>query len=74
VNVEQGWIEHDGKGCPIESNTLCKVQYFNEPRENAERYRAKAASFRDWPWKNPRRATSARDIIAYRIVKQEPGK
>jgi hypothetical protein len=65
---EGGWIEHDGGKCPVEPATRVRVQYLNEPRENAERYTPKAASFRNWPWKKAGRAISTRDIIAYQVV------
>lgn len=69
MNKTEGeWIAHDGGDCPVDPKTLVRVQYLNEPRENAERYTPKKASFRTWRWKKTGKAISTRDIIAYQIV------
>lgn len=61
-----GWIEHDGKGMPVDGETMVSVRF----REKGERGSAPA---RFWDrcnpscWRHTGEETEL-DIIAYRVV------
>jgi hypothetical protein len=62
VNVEQGWIEWNGGECPVDPDVAVEVRLRCGETDIDE-----AGS---WFWDDCDDGT----IIAYRIVKQEPGK
>jgi hypothetical protein len=72
VNVEQGWIEWNGGECSVEPDALVNFRTtFSDQcgwREHCEIERWRASDL-DWSASNGKHS-----IIAYRIVKQEPGK
>lgn len=63
-----GWIEHDGKGCPVAVGTRVEVRY-REPRstDRNEVFETKAGDLWSWPDARPNYSPD-NDIVAYRLA------
>lgn len=60
-----GWIEHDGKGCPVPLGSAVKFERRGKPYCGGSATRAVIVPWYDWAWREyPQRAS---DIIAYRM-------
>jgi hypothetical protein len=61
-----GWIEWSGGPCPVEPDTIVRVQIRADTRERADRDHDFDEPAGDWRWDHQ---GTRGDIIAYRIVR-----
>ena len=63
----EGWIVHDGKGCPVPEGTLVQIRY-REPRLNdrTEPFACKQGEL--WTWPGRANYNPESDIVAYRLA------
>lgn len=68
ADMLNGWIEHDGKGCPVAAGTRVEVRY-REPRstDRNEVFETKAGALWSWPDARPN-YNPDNDIVAYRLA------
>lgn len=60
---ENAWIEHDGKGCPVDTSRLVDIRF--GPGARGKRYDDKLRQDPlNWEWRN---GFAPLDIIAYRL-------
>lgn len=64
---KDGWIEHDGKGCPVAAGTRVEVRY-REPRSTDRNRAFEAKEGELWTWPNRPNYNAANDIVAYRLA------
>lgn len=63
-----GWIEHDGRGCPLAAGTRVEVRY-RVPRSTDRKqvFETKASTLWSWPDARPN-YNPDNDIVAYRLA------
>lgn len=68
ADMLNGWIEHDGKGCPVAAGTRVAVRY-REPRSTDRNgaFETKASTLWYWPDARPN-YNAGNDIVAYRLA------
>jgi hypothetical protein len=71
--AQDGWIEHDGLGCPVAPETLVHVRY--RDGEESQSHRCFEAGYKAGFWDDPNPAFShwvhsgvVPDITDYRVV------
>lgn len=64
----EGWIEYDGKGCPIAEDDLCEILTRRE-FEGRAGYCEQIDRARNWDWNiYPDDVKNCGNIVAYRLV------
>lgn len=65
---QDGWFEHDGKGCPVPEGTRVYLRY-REPRPNDWKGPLYAVGVDGlWKWPDRPNHNPANDIVAYRLA------
>lgn len=65
------WIEHDGKGMPVDGDTLVYVK-FSDGDDDSKCKRPMTASYWRHNWNRPEAPFHGSDIVAYRIHEPTP--
>jgi hypothetical protein len=67
--IPEGWTAHDGKGCPVDEDTIVRVIFRDgfKPLDNEVRAAVWNGCGKFWKWTDQSPST---DIIAYQEVKQ----
>lgn len=60
------WIEHDGKGMPVEGNSFVSVRFYDGCIDGEPYWKAKNW-YENWFWDTAQNCSA--NIVAYKVVK-----